>query len=288
MRKLLTMVALALTLGFGAALPAAADPGERSWRDWSEGPRYFHRAPEQTPAWPGDLQRALLRRGRKAAAARVTLGQRYTKRQHAARMAKKARRHQIARRPAKGQQRKVVVHRPRPHKPAAAAKLAPKVAARKTAVDTEQEGSVDRRLARRRPARRCLVLLARPTPRLGRSVQPQRHDGGAQDAAVRHQGARQASRQRTHGRRDHQRPRAVHCRAHHRSLQGRRRRHRHDGSGACARRRGGARPLDWAHRPTQRQCPGLCARALRVSAANRGVPLQTRSAIASVSSGAPA
>ena len=127
MRKLLTMVALALTLGFGAALPAAADPGERSWRDWSEGPRYFHRAPEQS------------RRGRVIYSERyydedvrprrrAHLGQRYTKRQQAARMAKKARRHQIARRPAKGQPRKVVVHRPRPHKPAAAAKLAPKVA----------------------------------------------------------------------------------------------------------------------------------------------------------------
>jgi len=127
MRKLLTMVALALTLGFGAALPAAADSGEGSWRDWSEGPRYFHRAPEQT------------RRGRLTYSERyydedarprrrVYSGQRSTKRQQAMRTAKKARRHQMARRPAKGQQRKVAVHRPRPHKPAAAAKPAPKVA----------------------------------------------------------------------------------------------------------------------------------------------------------------
>ena len=61
----------------------------------------------------------------------------------AVRTAKKARRHHIARRPLKGQ-RKVVVQRPRPHKPAAAPKLAPKVALASPSGGAEQEVAVDR------------------------------------------------------------------------------------------------------------------------------------------------
>ena len=63
MRKLLAMVVLALTLGAGAALPAAAESGERGWRDWSDGPRYFHTMPAEQPqrgCGPGGLQRRLL------------------------------------------------------------------------------------------------------------------------------------------------------------------------------------------------------------------------------------
>ena len=50
MRKLLATIVLSLTLGAGASLPAAADSGQREWRDWSEGgPRYFNTPPAEQP-----------------------------------------------------------------------------------------------------------------------------------------------------------------------------------------------------------------------------------------------
>jgi rare lipoprotein A len=136
MRKLLTTVALSLTLGVGASLPAAADPGESNWRDWSDGPRYFHTMPAEQPqrqrlarATYSDRYDDEDARPRRRAydAGDRTYERRYTKRHHAARTAKKTRRHQIARRPAKRHHAKVVVPRVRPaQRPAvAAAKLAP-------------------------------------------------------------------------------------------------------------------------------------------------------------------
>jgi rare lipoprotein A len=145
MRKLLRTVVLSLTLGAGAALPAAADSRQGEWRDWSEGgPRYFNTPPAAQPqrqraaratysdSW--DDEDARPRRRAYDAGDRI-YERRYTKRQHAARAAKKTRRHQIARQPAKSQQRKAAVHRVPPAKrPAVAApKLAPAVAAVKPA-----------------------------------------------------------------------------------------------------------------------------------------------------------
>ena len=53
MRKLLTTaaltLALGLALGMAASLPAAADSPDGNWRDWSEGPRYFHTMPTEQP-----------------------------------------------------------------------------------------------------------------------------------------------------------------------------------------------------------------------------------------------
>lgn len=122
MRKLLTTaaltLALGLALGMAASLPAAADSRDENWRDWSEGPRYFHTMPTAQP--------------RRQRLARATYGEsfyeedarprrrsydagerRTTKRHHAARTTKKTRRRHIARRPAKTQ-RKVAVHHPAP------------------------------------------------------------------------------------------------------------------------------------------------------------------------------
>jgi rare lipoprotein A len=137
MRKLLTLMVLALALGVAATLPAAADPGERAWRDWSDGPRYFH--PMEQPqrrvgrAAYSDYYYDEEARPRRRVYSGHRADRRHAKRHHAVRTAKKARRQHIARRPLKGQQRKVVVQRPRPHKPAAAPKLAPKVAVAKPA-----------------------------------------------------------------------------------------------------------------------------------------------------------
>jgi rare lipoprotein A len=140
MRKLLATIVLSLTLGAGASLPAAADSGQREWRDWSEGgPRYFNTPPAEPPqrqrvgratysdSWDDEDARP---RRRAYDAGDRTYERRYTKRQQAARTAKKTRRHQIARQPAKSQQRKAAVHRvPAAKRPAVAApKLAPAVA----------------------------------------------------------------------------------------------------------------------------------------------------------------
>jgi rare lipoprotein A len=145
MRKLLTLVVLVLTLGVAATLPAAADPGERAWRDWSEGPRYFH--PMEQPqrrvgrADYSDRYYDEEARPRRRVYSGHRAERRHAKRHHAVRTAKKARRHQIARRPGKGQ-RKVATHLRRPHKPAAAAKLAPKVALAKPAPEAPSKRSL--------------------------------------------------------------------------------------------------------------------------------------------------
>jgi hypothetical protein len=137
MRTLFAMMALALALGVGAVLPAAADPGERGWRDWSEGPRYFHPMEQPRPrmgraAYTDYYYDEEVRPRRRVYSGHRAHERRHAKRHHGVRIAKKARRQHIARRPLKGQ-RKVVVQHPRPHKPAAAPKLAPKVALAKPA-----------------------------------------------------------------------------------------------------------------------------------------------------------
>jgi rare lipoprotein A len=146
MRKLLAMMALALALGVGAVLPAAANPGERGWRDWSDGPRYFHpmEQPQRRVGRPAysDYYYDEEARPRRRVYSGHRAERRHAKRHHAVRTAKKARRQHIARRPLKGQQRKVVVQRPRPHKPAVAPKLAPKVALAKPAPEAPSKRSL--------------------------------------------------------------------------------------------------------------------------------------------------
>jgi len=143
MRKLLATIVLSLTLGAGAALPAAAQSGRGEWRDWSEGPRYFHAPPAEQPQRVGRATYSdryywddeEVRPRRRAYNAGRAHERRYTKRHHGVRTAKKTRRHQIARHPAKSQQRKAAAHRvPLAKRPAVAApKVAPKVAAFKPA-----------------------------------------------------------------------------------------------------------------------------------------------------------
>ena len=124
MRKLLATIALSLALGAGASLPAAADPGE-GFRDWSDGPRYFHKSPAEQPRRLARTTYSERYDDEEARPRRRT----YTKRQHTVRTAKRTRRHQIARRPGKSQQRKVAVHREHPvQKPAIAPVQKPAVA----------------------------------------------------------------------------------------------------------------------------------------------------------------
>lgn len=142
MRKLLTTVLLALTLGAGSTLPASAYSGERDSRDWSDGPRYFYKGQAERPQRQR-LARAtysdsygdedVMPRRRSYDAGDRIHERRYSKRRHAARTGKKTRRHHVARRPGKTHQRKAVVQRERPAqktavavpKPAPVAKPAP-------------------------------------------------------------------------------------------------------------------------------------------------------------------
>jgi rare lipoprotein A len=131
MRKLLTTVLLALTLGAGSTLPASAYSGERDSRDWSEGPRYFYKEQAERPQRQrlaratysdsyGDEEDVRPRR-RSYDAGDRNYERRYSKRKHAARVGKKTRRHHVARRPAKTHQRKAVVQRERPARKTAVA-----------------------------------------------------------------------------------------------------------------------------------------------------------------------
>ena len=90
MRKLLATIVLSLTLGAGASLPAAAQSGQGEWRDWSEGPRFFHAPPAQPPQGVGRATYSdryswddeEVRPRRRAYNAGRAHERRYTKRQH--------------------------------------------------------------------------------------------------------------------------------------------------------------------------------------------------------------
>jgi rare lipoprotein A len=149
MRKLLTTVLLSLTLGVGASLPAAADPGERDTRDWYDGgPRYFYGGPAQQPQrqrlarttyGDGYYDEDARPRRRSYDVGDRTYQRRHAKRQHVARAGKKTRRHHIARHPTKSHQRKVTVHREQPaQKPKVAAVApAPRAPSNKKSLSTD-------------------------------------------------------------------------------------------------------------------------------------------------------
>lgn len=121
MRNLLRTVALSLALAVGASLPAAADPGDRDSRDWSDGgPRYFYTGPVERPQARHRSGNAVYEHPRRSHRAQGH----YTKPQHATRTARKARRHTIARKHTRGH--RVAIHRKAPK--VAAHQKAPKVA----------------------------------------------------------------------------------------------------------------------------------------------------------------
>jgi rare lipoprotein A len=155
MRRLMTIIWLALVVSAGASLPAVADAGDResNFRDWSNGPRYFYTEPAERPQrqrqaratysdYYGDEDARPRRRSYDAGDRtfkRRHVTPRHATPRHIARAGKKTRRHHIARQPTKSHQRKVAVQRERPSQSSklASAPSAPAPAWRKKSLSTD-------------------------------------------------------------------------------------------------------------------------------------------------------